>query len=76
MRVTQRLGATVACDWRQPRSRGGVIGAYEHEMEAGTPVSAVDAYFVACQIDAAIGPHPVHRQAGSPSELTLGRNVG
>jgi hypothetical protein len=35
-----------------------VIGAYEHEIQTGEPVRAVDALLVARQIDAAIGLYP------------------
>jgi hypothetical protein len=35
------------------------VGAYAHEIETGEPVRAVDAFLVARQIDAAIGPYPI-----------------
>lgn len=36
-----------------------VIGAYAYEIQSEKPVRAVDALFVARQIDAAIGPYPI-----------------
>ncbi len=37
-----------------------VIGAYEHEFATGEPVRAVDALLVVRQVDAGIGPYPIH----------------
>lgn len=36
-----------------------VVGAYQHEIDTGEPVRAVDALLVAKQIDAAIGDRPI-----------------
>jgi len=44
-------------------------------MEAGKPVSAVDAFFVACQIDAATARIRSVAWQVHPEELTLGRNL-